>query len=242
MPKFGLIGEKLGHSFSKRYFTDKFEKLDLSDHSYENCEIPSIDGFQELKNSNFNGFNVTIPYKETIMPLLSSIDAAAERIGAVNTLKREGDDWIGYNTDAFGFHQTIKPFLKPHHDKALILGKGGASKAVAHVLKEYGIDINFMTRTPGGANDIGWDKMNENVVKFHKLIVNTTPLGMFPNIHEYPQIAYEGVNEKHLVVDLIYNPLETTFMKKSSAMGAVALNGLTMLHQQAEKSWEIWNS
>ncbi len=247
MRTFGLLGRTLSHSFSKGYFTNKFEKLGIANAQYINIEIESIDHFPEvIKKINPVGFNVTIPYKEQIIPFLDELDETAKEIGAVNTVKvhNSGDQLklSGYNTDAFGFHQSIKPFVKSHHERALILGTGGASKAVAHVLKQYGIDFLYVTRTKTQENQISWEEMNENVVKHHRLIINTTPLGMYPNSNNKPPVAYEAITKDHLLVDLIYNPEETLFMAEGRSRGAVALNGLTMLHQQAEEAWRIWNS
>jgi len=246
MRTFGLLGRSLSHSFSKKYFTGKFEKLNLTDCQYVNMEIPFIEDFPEiLKKLSPEGFNVTIPYKEAIIPYLDELDEVAEAIGAVNTVKvlqREGKLYLkGFNTDAHGFHQTIKPFLKSQHTEALILGTGGASKAVAYVLKQYGITVRFATRNKSEGDQLNWEDINSNVIKHHLLIVNSTPLGMYPEIDNHPELPYDSIGSEHLLVDLIYNPEETQFMRLGRGHGAVALNGLTMLEQQAEKAWSIWN-
>jgi shikimate dehydrogenase len=239
---FGLIGYPLSHSFSKQYFTKKFEELQRTDCSYELFPIENIDQFPDLiKNQpNLRGLNVTIPYKEAIIPYLDEVDETAKKIGAVNTIKISNGKLIGYNTDAFGFHQSIKPFVKSHHHRALILGTGGASKAVVHVLEKVGLDCLFASRSPEGENQLHYDQINEYVLNFHQLIINTTPLGMSPNVDQCPAIPYEFITDKHLLCDLVYNPEETLFMQKGKAKGATVLNGLNMLHQQAEKAWEIW--
>lgn len=243
---YGLIGKRLGHSFSKEYFTKKFEELGLTDYEYINVELDSISEFPDRYDElSLKGFNVTIPYKEAIIPYLSELDEAAEKIGAVNTVKlfsREGERILkGYNTDAFGFKQSIKPFLTSQHERALILGSGGASKAVKYVLESYGIQCLFVSRTPK-EGQISWDDINENVIKWHKLVVNSTPIGMFPNVNEFPQIPYESLTTEHLLVDLVYNPEKTVFLQKGEANGAHILNGLSMLQQQAEEAWRFWES
>lgn len=241
---YGLIGKKLGHSFSKDYFTKKFEALGLTDHEYINVELESIEDFPERFNEiSLKGFNVTIPYKEAIVPYLTELDEAAAQIGAVNTVKvfsRAGERILkGYNTDAFGFKQSIKPFLMMQHERALILGTGGASKAVKYVLEGYGINCLFVSRTPK-EGQLSWEDINENVIKWHKLIVNTTPIGMFPNVEDFPQLPYTSLTPEHLLVDLVYNPEKTVFLQKGEANGAQILNGLSMLHQQAEEAWRVW--
>jgi len=243
----GLIGKSLKHSFSKKYFTEKFLKEGLTNYTYQNYELDQIDTIREIvKENNLSGFNVTIPYKEQILPYLDEIDETAKNIGAVNTVKvirsHNKIKLIGYNTDAFGFHQLIKPFFKSRHERILVLGTGGASKAVAYLLKkQYGASVLFVSRKPTEGNIINWKDVNENVIRFHKMIVNTTPIGMFPYEDESPEIPLNKINKEYLLVDLIYNPLQTIFLKKGKEKEAVVLNGLTMLHQQAEKSWGIWN-
>lgn len=246
--KLGLIGQTLEHSFSKKYFNDKFEQEEILNYSYENFEIDEINKIKVLvSDKKLDGFNVTIPFKESIIPFLDEIDQTAKEIGAVNTVKVvwNGDSFklIGYNTDSFGFHQLIKPFFKSIHERILILGTGGASKAVAYFLqKQYGATVLYASRKPTAGNIINWEDVNNNVIHFHKMIINTTPIGTFPNIAETPKIPLKKVTNEHLFVDLIYNPKETLFLKNGKENGAVTLNGLTMLHQQAEMAWRIWNS
>jgi shikimate dehydrogenase len=238
--KFGLIGQKLGHSFSKDYFTAKFQTHAIPA-TYSNFELDVIEDVQRVLQSDIIGFNVTIPYKTSIIPYLDGIVGAAAEIGAVNTVKRVGSKWIGYNTDVFGFRQMIKPYFKSHHERAMILGTGGASKAVAHVLEHLGVDLINISRSPHGENQYGYNDINENMIRFNGIIVNTTPIGTWPDIASFPAIPYDFLTNNHLVIDLIYNPEETVFLNKARAAGAVILNGKTMLHQQAEEAWRIWN-
>lgn len=243
MLRYALIGKKLGHSFSKSYFENKFLEQALITCSYENIEMDEINRFEELDIKKFSGFNVTIPYKESIIPKLDSLDNVASEVKAVNTIKvtKEGEA-VGYNTDIYGFSQSIKPFLASGHQRALILGTGGASKAVAYVFKELGIDFLFVSRKETENQIINWSDVNEYVMKHHQIIVNTTPLGQYPKIKETPDIPFEFLNDSHFVMDLIYNPDPTKLLKLASQKGALTLNGLSMLQHQAEKAWEIWNS
>jgi len=242
MKTYGLIGKSLSHSFSKNYFTEKFDDLGLTDSEYINIEIEAIEEFVEkVKELKPKGLNVTIPYKKAILPFLDELDEVAKEIGAVNTIVFKNGNLKGYNTDAFGFHQSIKPFFKSQHERALILGTGGASKAVEYVLKQYGVDVLFASRSETKDNILNWNDINENVIKQHLLIINCTPLGMFPNIASKPVISYSALTERHLLVDLVYNPDETLFLKLGKENGAKVINGLTMLQQQAEKSWRLWN-
>ena len=241
MKTYGLIGKSLSHSFSKKHFTRKFENLGLNDCTYRNIEIDTIEDFpQKMKELSPSGLNVTIPYKKAILPYLDELDEVAKEIGAVNTIVFKEGKLKGYNTDAFGFHQSIKPFFKPQHERALILGTGGASKAVEYILKQYGVDVFFASRSETKDNILNWNDINENVIKHHLLIINCTPLGMFPNVDSKPDIPYSGLTEQHLLIDLVYNPEETLFLKLGKEKGAKVLNGLIMLQQQAEKSWELW--
>lgn len=251
---YGLIGYPLSHSFSKKYFSEKFEKQKLLDHEYHLFPIETIDEFPALikKHTTLKGLNVTIPYKESIIPYLDELDETAKEIGAVNCIRIINDSGVkklkGYNTDAFGFRQSIKPFLETHHERALILGTGGASKAVHYVLKSIGIDCYFVTRTKIidnqllTKNEFSYEELNEYVLSAFKLIVNTTPVGMYPNTGDAPAIPYEFITPSHLLYDLVYNPEETEFLKRGKKMGASAINGLSMLHQQAEEAWRIWTN
>lgn len=242
MLNLGLLGRSLGHSFSKPFFESYFNTHGI-EATYENMEIPSIDAVQAiLKKPNLTGFNVTIPYKESIIPFLDELSLEAKEIGAVNTVKIQNGKRTGYNTDAFGFQQSIKPFLTNLHEKALILGTGGASKAVAYVLKNIGIDILYISRKPSNTNEFSYSDINEYMLRACKLIVNTTPLGTFPNTQESPDFPFEYLTTEHLVVDLIYNPSETLFLRNAKKAGATILNGESMLKEQALKSLEIWTS
>ncbi len=246
MKLFGLIGHPLTHSFSKNYFSKKFKDDAIEDAEYELFDIKNITDLALTikKNANLIGLNVTIPHKEIVMSLLDNIDPIAEEIGAVNTISIDPvtKKTKGYNTDYYGFKKSIKPFLTNKHERALILGTGGASKAIYFVLKELNIDCLFVSRTPQHANEISYEDVNEFVIKHHLLIINCTPLGTSPNVDAYPKIDYANLTPDHLLYDLVYNPAETTFLKKGKTNGASILNGLGMLKLQAEKSWEIWNS
>ena len=244
--KLGLIGTKLSHSFSKSYFEQKFEKLELSNHSYSLFELKNIEELSLLleKNKELKGLNITFPFKESILPFLDEIDNEAKAVGAVNTVsiswKNNKPVLKGFNTDVFGFRNSIKPFLENTHERALILGTGGAAKAIKHVLHSLGITTLSVSRTPE-EGEISYEELNEYVIKFHKLIVNCTPLGTYPNVHDKPELPYQLLDESHTLMDLVYNPEETEFMKLGKAEGAVVLNGLSMLRQQADKAWEIWS-
>ncbi len=240
---FGLIGKSLEHSFSKSYFETKFKSLHLNDHTYTNFPLNDIQDFLPFIKTNLqlNGFNVTIPYKESIILFLNELSEEAKEIGAVNCIKINDGKLIGYNTDVYGFSQSIKPFLDANHERALILGTGGASKAVAFALKKIGVEICFVSSLQKQKpNTFHYSEINSAVMNAFKCIVNTTPLGTFPNIDECPNIPYEFISPEHLIYDLVYNPEQTLFLKKAKEHGAIIVNGLSMLQLQAEKSWEIW--
>ena len=242
MTTYGLIGYPLGHSFSRKFFTEKFEK-EGTDAQYLNFEIPSIEEFPNIiKNSStLRGLNVTIPYKQQVMQHLDEISKEAKAIGAVNVVKVSKEGLIGYNSDIIGFVNSIRPLLKPHHKKALILGTGGASKAIHYGLEEkLGMETLFVSRT-ARQGMITYEEVTTEVLKEYEIIVNCSPAGMFPHVDECPALPYEDMNERHLLYDLVYNPLETLFMKKGATMGACVKNGLEMLHLQALESWRIWN-
>ena len=242
MKQYGLIGKTLDHSFSKSYFENKFITQHIQNASYSNLPLESIDEFKSLiKKKTFSGLNITIPYKTSIIPFLDELSEEAKLIGAVNTIHFKNDKLIGYNTDYIGFLNAIKPFLKNTMEQALILGTGGASKAVVFALKKIGIKCSCVSRLP---NEQQWnyDQLNDLILKHHLLIVNTTPLGTIPNINECPNIPYQYITEKHLLVDLVYNPEETLFLKKGRKNLANILNGKSMLIHQAEEAWKIWNS
>lgn len=247
MPKinflFGLVGKNISYSFSRNYFAEKFKSLRLNEYDYVNFDIDSIEKFPEIisSNSNLKGLNVTIPYKESVMPYLGKISKKAGKIGAVNTVKfTKNGKTKGYNTDYYGFKKSLKPLLENHHKKALILGTGGASKAVAFALDELGILYTFASRDASN-NSISYNLINATTFDNHQIIINCTPLGTSPNVDGFPPLPYEFFSEKHLAYDLIYNPAETIFLKKAKKRGAKIKNGLEMLQLQAEKAWKIWN-
>lgn len=250
MRLFGVIGYPLSHSFSKKYFTEKFSKKKI-EAAYELFPLKEVAEMETLLKvqPNLCGLNVTIPHKETVIPYLNELDDTGKAVGAVNCIRVENSGHktkdlrlIGYNTDVFGFKQSIKPFLESHHEKALILGTGGGSKAVEYVLKEIGIECFFVSRKKSDkANYLTYEEINEHVINACKLIVNTTPLGMYPNENTFPNIPYEHLSSGHFLYDLVYNPEETEFLKRGKAQGTKIMNGLSMLHLQAEKAWEIWN-
>ncbi len=240
--QFGLVGKNISYSFSKVYFGEKFEKLNLLDYSYDNLDIQNIEDFPEFikQNPTISGLNVTIPYKEAIIPFLDKLSKRATEIGAVNTIKiTKSGKLKGFNTDYIGFQKSIEPLLNVNHKKALILGTGGASKAVAYALKQLGIPYLFVSRTVLGVA-IGYNQINEKTFEEFQIIINCTPVGTFPNTNTCPEIPYEYFTSNHLAFDLIYNPAETLFLKKAKGHGAIVKNGLEMLTLQAEKSWKIW--
>ena len=249
---YGLVGKKLGHSFSKDYFTEKFLLNNLN-YSYQNIEIQNIENIIPYikEHKNLKGFNVTIPYKEEIIPFLDDIDITAKEVGAVNTVKIYDDGSLkGFNTDVVGFERLLEKTTRPQDYKttsklALILGSGGASKAVQYVLKKKGIPYKIVSRKLGMRNEelgMGYEELNTIGFEPYSIIINATPVGMFPNVNECLELPYSTANENNVFIDLIYNPDETLFMKKGKAQGSAAYNGLTMLHEQAEAAWNIWRT
>ncbi len=241
--KYGLIGFPLGHSFSKKYFSEKFEKEGILDAIYELFPIENIEKFHEIrhKNPDLVGLNVTIPYKQSIFDFLDEIDITAKTIGAVNTIKFLNKKLIGYNTDVIGFENALKIFLKGAKvQKALVFGTGGASKAVIYVLKKMNIDYQLVSRTRS-SEILNYKAVHQLDFANYQLLINTTPLGTFPNIDNCIDIPYSKLTENHFLFDLVYNPKETLFMKKGKMHGAKVINGLDMLIGQAEAAWEIWN-
>lgn len=242
--KFGLLGKNISYSFSRNYFTEKFSKLGLAGYKYYNFDIPEIEEFPFLlyhREDEYGGMNVTIPYKESVIRYLNDIDSEAKEIGAVNTIKiTEDNELVGYNTDFYGFQKSIEPLLKPAHEKALILGTGGASKAISYAFKKMNIEFKFVSRKVA-ENMFLYSQLNKEVFDKYKIIVNCTPIGTYPNIDECPNIPYEFLTEAHLLFDLIYNPEESKFLSEGKQKGAIIKNGYEMLQFQAEKSWEIWN-
>ncbi len=245
MDKFGLIGYPLGHSFSKNYFNEKFANEDI-DAVYMNFEIPSINDLPQViaENPELKGLNVTIPYKEKVISYLDELDKDAREIGAINVIKviRQKDSdpkLVGYNSDVIGFTKSIEPLLEPHHKKALILGTGGASKAVFHGLKQLGVEGTFVSRHER-PNMFTYEELTAEVMDEYSVIVNTTPVGMYPHTDECPDIPYQYLTPNHLLYDLLYNPDVTLFMKKGEEKGATTKNGLEMLLLQAFAAWDIW--
>jgi shikimate dehydrogenase len=242
--RFGLLGRDISYSFSRGYFTDKFSKENFNDCTYENFDIQDIKLFPEIINNNreeIRGINVTIPYKEEVIPYLDKLSKKASQIGAVNTIKITKKGKLkGYNTDYYGFKKSLEPLLEPYHKKALILGTGGASKGVAFALAELNIDYTFVSRN-AKEKTISYDQLNEDIFNQYQIVVNTSPVGTSPNIEQSPAIPYDFFTKNHIAYDLIYNPAETQFLKQAKEKGAQTKNGLDMLVFQAEKSWEIWN-
>ena len=238
MKTYGLIGKNISYSFSRNYFANKFKKEDIKNSQYINFDIDNLSELNNIFNTNNFGFNVTIPYKEVIIPYLDSLDFHAEKIGAVNTIKLENGKKIGFNTDWIGFKKSIEPLLNSHHTKALILGTGGASKAVIYALDQLKIETLMVSRY----GEISYEDLSEEIIQNHAIIINCTPVGTFPNIDAAPEIPYHFITKNHFAYDLIYNPAETLFLKKCKEKGAVVKNGLEMLEIQAEASWKIWNS
>lgn len=237
--KFGLVGRSLAHSFSAKYLNKRFLEMGV-DAEYKLYDLPNIERIIDFAfDNNLDGFNVTMPYKQEIMPYLTSITDEALTIGAVNTVKVKDDALIGYNTDCKGFENTFLPFLPNNRVKVLVLGNGGASKAVQYILKKHKIDFTIVSRVPN-INTIGYREVTSDVIKKHKVIINTTSLGMYPNSDVYPIIPYHAISSGHILYDLIYNPEVTPFLQFGIDKKAVIKNGLDMLHQQAEASLAIW--
>lgn len=244
MKKLGIIGHPLSHSFSPRYFSSKFEKEGIEDYLYKAYDLEVIKDFPSLLNKlgeELKGLNVTIPYKEKVLDYLAGVDPLALRIGAVNTLKWTENGWIGFNTDHYGFTKSLAPLLETQHEKALVLGTGGASKSISAALEDIGIDWLQVSRNPRNDKQVSYGDLNEAALRQYPLIINTTPLGTSPNIEACPDIPYEHLSSDNLLFDLVYNPEETTFMKKGKEKGAKVSNGYNMLVLQAEKAWEIWH-
>jgi len=244
MLRFGLIGKNISYSFSKTYFAEKFKNEQIKNCSYDNFDLSDISHFPQVINETkgLRGLNVTIPYKEAVIPYLDKVKKHARKIGAVNTIKvTKKGKLIGYNTDYYGFKKSLEPYLKPHHRKALILGTGGAAKGIAYALGQLDIESTYVSRKPGKVDEIDYTDLTEEVMNKNSIIVNCTPIGTFPKISECPDIPYVHLTSEHILYDLIYNPEETEFLKRGLKQGTITCNGLSMLHLQAEKSWDIWN-
>lgn len=250
MRKFGLIGYPLSHSFSQGFFTEKFKEEKILDAQYSNYAIPSMSNFATLwEDSSLQGLNITIPYKKDVITFLQHPSSVVKTIQACNCIRRFNNELYGYNTDVVGFQKSLMPFLKTQHRHALILGTGGAAAAVEWVMQNLKIQYQFVSRNALPHNDngsqtnlIGYDQLTDSIIEQHTLIINTSPVGMYPNVNEKPLIPYEAITSQHHLFDLIYNPAETLFLSKGKAQGATIQNGLEMLHIQAEESWKIWNA
>lgn len=245
MDKYGIIGYPLGHSFSKKFFTEKFQE-ERRDATYENYPIEDILQFRQVIEANpgLRGLNVTIPYKQQVIPFLNELSDEAREIGAVNVIRvtqKEGKNYLkGYNSDIIGFTDSIRPLLKSGHRKALVLGTGGASKAICAGLDRLGLEWTYVSRN-AHAGRLTYQDMTPELMEEYTVVVNCSPVGMFPHTDECPNIPYEALDKRHLLYDLVYNPEETLFLKKGRKQGAVTKNGLEMLHLQALASWRFWN-
>ena len=242
MRTYGLIGYPLTHSFSEKYFANKFLQLGIYDAEYFTFSIPTIEDLHQIikTHQNLCGFNITIPYKKQVLAFLNDADDTVKAMSACNCVNIKDSHLIGYNTDVVGFEYSLKPFLKLHHNKALILGTGGAAAAVEFVLKKLHISYHLVSRNATLGN-LNYADLNESIMSTHHLIINTSPVGQFPNIDQAPSIPYQFITSEHHLFDLIYNPTETAFLQKGKAKGASIQNGYEMLVLQAEESWRIWN-
>jgi shikimate dehydrogenase len=246
MRKYGLIGFPLGHSFSKQYFTNKFILEAIQDCEYENYELSDLIMLTTLlkENNNICGLNVTIPYKTEVIKFLDSVDSEALEAGAVNVIKifstQDRRFLKGFNTDIYGFRETLVPYLNSSVKSALVFGTGGSSKAVAYVLRKLGLSVTFVSRN-AGADSVKYSDINDKIISENRLIVNTTPLGMHPDIHSFPDFNYQWLSNNHILYDLVYNPERTQFLEKGKEQGCTVITGKEMLILQAEKSWSIWN-
>ena len=248
MEQYGLIGFPLGHSFSRKFFTEKFAQEGI-DAEYLNFEIPSAELLLDVVRSNpaLRGLNCTIPHKQAIIPLLDELSDEAREIGAVNVIKvtrdasQRGFHLKGFNSDIIGFMDSLRPLLQPHHRKALVLGTGGASKAICLGLTKLGLEWKYVSRSPR-EGQFTYEDITPEVIREYEVIVNCSPVGMYPHVDESPVLPYESMTDRNLLFDLVYNPLETRFMQQGAAHGAVVSNGLEMLHLQALASWEFWHS
>tara|TARA_B110000027_G_scaffold128255_1_gene148464 strand:+ start:407 stop:1153 length:747 start_codon:yes stop_codon:yes gene_type:complete len=240
--KYGLLGKDISYSFSGNYFAKKFKQLNLEGYTYDNFDFQDLSNFKEVltHTTDLKGMNVTIPYKEAVIPFLTKLDPTAAAIGAVNTIKFTEDGTVGYNTDVIGFKNAIEPLISSHHKKALILGTGGASRAVAHVFKSLGIPILYVSRQ-SKEGQISYEELTKEMLQEHLIIVNCTPIGTFPEVDQKPNIDYNQIGADHIAFDLIYNPEVTAFLNEAKKRGAKIKNGYEMLVSQAEASWEIWH-
>jgi len=244
MRLYGLIGYPLSHSFSKKFFSDKFSQEGLAGNEYQNFAIPSIQEFKSLllNTPSLQGLNVTIPYKEKIVSFLDEKNEVVKSTGACNCIRISDGRLYGYNTDTMGFEKALKQQLLPHHRNALVLGTGGSSKAIGYVMNKLQINFLYVSRSKSGANCMLYDDITNELLQTHTLIINTTPVGMFPDINSAPIINYNVLTPMHYLFDLVYNPEKTIFLQKGEERGAIIQNGYTMLVIQAEESWKIWNT
>ncbi len=242
MRVFGLIGYPLTHSFSGAYFEKKFQESGLSNHRYHLYPMPQLDGFTDWVHSieGLVGLNVTIPHKKNILPFLDEhrLPAGSQ---ACNCIHISEGKLIGYNTDVIGFAESLKPYVRPQHDRALVLGQGGAAEAVCHVLQQWQIPYRTVSRTKRDSDQLVYQELTKALIEEYRLIIQTTPLGTYPRVEEFPSIPYEGIGADHLLYDLVYNPPQTIFLQRGAERGATTINGLRMLEIQAEASWSIWN-
>lgn len=243
MPVFGLLGYPLTHSFSQKYFTEKFSKMHLQGYAYHNFEIKDIANIKTFLAGikGLVGFNITIPHKKNILAFLDELSPAVTKIKASNCVVIKNGKWIGYNTDYIGFQQTLTRKLLPLHNRALVLGNGGAAKAVLYVLELLKIPFTIVSRNPQDDSQLNYTDLTEHIIAKHTLIINTTPLGTYPQIEEFPPIPYQFLTANHYLYDLVYNPSPSMFLQKGILAGAITQNGYDMLEIQAEASWEIWN-
>lgn len=241
MRQFGLIGRNISYSFSKSYFAEKFKNENIVDAVYNVFDLKQIDEVEKVfETEGLIGFNVTIPYKQEIIPFLDELSPEAKSIGAVNTVLIKDGKRIGHNTDCYGFHHSLEPLLESHHKKALVLGNGGAAKAVYYILDLLQIKYKIVSRAKSD-NYLTYEELDEEVINNHQIIINCSPVGTFPNVENSPSLPYQLINEKHLLYDLIYNPPLTKFLENGKNQGAKIKNGHEMLILQAEKAWDIWN-
>lgn len=238
---YGLLGKNISYSFSKQYFANKFKAENISNAAYINFDIPTINDVKNVfTKRDLVGLNITIPYKEQIIPFLDDLSPSAREVGAVNTVVFQEGKKIGHNTDVIGFRDSLKPLLKNHHKKALVLGAGGASKAISYALNQLDIDQTIVSRKVDDSH-ISYSQIDEDVINTHTIIINCTPLGTYPEIHQKPILPYQYITQNHILYDLIYNPKETAFLRLGKEQGATVKNGLEMLEIQAEESWKRWN-
>lgn len=243
MRRFGLIGYPLSHSFSQHFFTEKFRSEQIAGCVYENFPLEKIEHVTDVldRHPDLQGLNVTIPYKELVLPFLHQQSEVVQTIGACNCIRIEGGMLTGFNTDVIGFEQSLRQFLQPSHKKALVLGTGGAAKAIHFVLNKLGIEFLEVSRTGDTDRKIRYEQLTGSLVAEHTLLINTTPLGMYPNVEAFPPLPYAGITPHHYLFDLVYNPAQTRFLQLGAERGATIKNGIDMLVIQAEESWKIWN-